>query len=58
MTKPKKNKLRDRPLENFVGRRGGGGAEVPKNIRAREKGKLNEKNSCTQINPKNIHAMA
>ena len=37
---------------------GAGAGEVQKNIYSR-KGKLNEKNSCTPINPKkNIHAMA
>ena len=38
-------KLRDGPLENL----GGGGAKYKKNSR---KGKLNEKNSRTPINPK------
>ena len=33
----------------------GGGGEVQKKYS--RKGKLNEKNSCTPINPKNIHAM-
>ena len=32
-----------------------GGGEVQKKYS--RKGKLNEKNSCTPINPKNIHAM-
>ena len=37
---------------------GGGGGRSTKKIYSR-KGKLNEKNSCTPINPKkNIHAMA
>ena len=40
--------LRDRPLENLLG--GGGGGEVQKKYS--RKGKLNEKNSCTPINPK------
>ena len=35
---------------------GGGGAKYKKNIRARENSM--EKNSCTLINPKTIHAMA
>ena len=49
--------LRDRPLENLCGGwlGGGGGGEVQKKYS--RKGKLNEKNSCTPINPKNIHAM-
>ena len=34
---------------------GGGWGEVQKKYS--RKGKLNEKNSCTPINPKNIHAM-
>ena len=41
--------FRDGPFENLPG--GGGGRSTKKNIRARE-------NSCTPINPKNIHAMA
>ena len=51
--------LRDRPLENLCGGwwggGGRGGGEVQKQYS--RKGKLNEKNSCTPINPKNIHAM-
>ena len=48
--------LRDRPLENLCGGWGfGGGGEVQKKYS--RKGKLNEKNSCTPINPKNIRAM-
>ena len=47
--------LRDGLLEN-LGWGGGGGGEVQKKYSV--KGKLNEKNSCTPINPKNIHAMA
>ena len=43
--------LRDRPLQNLCG----GGGEVQKKYS--RKGKLNEKNSCTPINPKNIHVM-
>ena len=44
--------LRDRPFENL----GGAGEVQKKKLR---KGKLNEKkNSCTPINPKNIHAIA
>ena len=35
---------------------GGGGDEVQKKYS--RNGKLNEKNYCTPINPKNIHAMA
>ena len=46
-------KIRDGPLENLWGG-GGGGRSTKKNSC---KGKLNEKNSCTPINP-NIHAMA
>ena len=46
-------KLRDRPLENLCA--GWGAGEVQKKYS--RKGKLNEKNSCTPINPKNIHAM-
>ena len=44
-------KIRDGPLENLWG---GGGRSTKKNSC---KGKLNEKNYCTPINP-NIHAMA
>ena len=47
-------KIRDGPLENLWGGGGGGGRSTKKNSC---KGKLNEKNSCTPINP-NIHAMA
>ena len=46
---------RDGPLENLWGA-GGGVGEVQKKYS--RKGKLNEKKSCTPINPKNIHAMA
>ena len=42
--------IRDGPLENLYGGGVGGGGEVPK-IYSR-KAKLNEKNSCTSINPK------
>ena len=43
----------DGPLENLLG---GGGEEPTKYSR---QGKLNEKkNSCTPINPEDIHAMA
>ena len=45
-------KIRDGPLENLWG--WGGGRSTKTNSC---KGKLNEKNSCTPINP-NIHAMA
>ena len=48
--------LRDGLLENLGWGGGGGGGEVQKKYSV--KGKLNEKNSCTPINPKNIHAMA
>ena len=41
--------IRDGPLENFLG--GGGGKKYKKYIYSR-KGKLNEKRSCTPINPK------
>ena len=44
--------LRDGPLENLSA---GGGEVQKKNSR---KGKANEKNPCTPINPKNIHAIA
>ena len=44
--------IRDGPLENLWGGGGGGGmGEVQKKYSC--KGKLNEKNSCTPINPKN-----
>ena len=47
--------FRDGPFENLWG--GGGGGSTKKKYS--RKGKLNEKkNSCTPINPKNIHAMA
>ena len=43
--------FRDGPLQNLWGKGGGGGGdEVPKKYSRR--GKLNEKNSCTLINPK------
>ena len=49
-----KHTLWDGPVENLWGRGvggwGGGRAKYKKKIRAR--GKLNEKNSCTPINPK------
>ena len=43
-----------RTIRKLMG--GGGGDEVQKKYS--RNGKLNEKNSCTPINPKNIHAMA
>ena len=42
--------FRDGPLQNLWGKGGGGGAKDPKKNSRR--GKLNEKNSCTLINPK------
>ena len=45
--------VRDGPLENL--RRGGGGGEAGEvQKRNARKGKLNEKNSCTPMNPKKI----
>ena len=41
-----------RTIRKLIGQRGG---STKKKSR---KGKLNEENSCTPINPKNIHAMA
>ena len=46
--------LRDHPLQNLCGGWGGGSEVQKKHSR---KGKLNEKNSCTPINPKKIHVM-
>ena len=43
--------IRDGPLENLWGGGGEGMDEVQKKYSC--KGKLNEKNSCTPINPKN-----
>ena len=42
--------LRDGPLENFF--EGGGGGRAKYKKKYSRKGKLNEKNSCTPINPK------
>ena len=50
--------LRDGPLENLLGGRGGGGAgEVETNICSREN-QMEKKNHARQLTLKNIHAMA
>ena len=46
---PRKD-CKGRTIRKLIGRGGGGAGEVPKNNS--RKGKLNEKNSCTPINPK------
>ena len=43
------------PITKLMWGVGGGGSEVQK--KHSRKGKLNEKNSCTPINPKKIHVM-